>query len=170
MAKEKAEKKAAEPKKEKVAAAAKTEKTEKHPVEAKGEAKADAGHAHDHDKGDEKGHGHGKDKKHEEPTPEVHHKAWHAKSKPRAEMCCGVKNCKRRYRAKGYCVSHYREWRHGKFGKVRYTSCMANNCTKAMATSKLGLCEEHWVAVYKKGLSVTAKVAAPEKEAVKASA
>ncbi len=168
MAKEKAEKKAAEPKKEKVAAAAKTEKTDKHHAEAK----ADAGHAHDHDKGDEKGHGHDKEKKHHEPkAPEAHHKAWHAKSKPRAELRCKVKSCKRSYRAKGYCVAHYRMWRHGKFAKVRYTSCMANNCTKAMAMSKQGLCDEHWVAVYKKGLKVSAKVeAAPEKEAAKESA
>mgnify|MGYP005858802469 CR=1 FL=1 len=150
MAKEKAEKKAAEPKKEKAAEA----KGERHV-----EAKADA-----HDpKADN---GHGKEKKHHEPKPEKPtHKAWHAQSKPRHELHCKVKNCKRRYRAKGYCVSHYREWRHGKFGKQRYTACMATSCFKPMATNRQGLCEEHWVAVYKKGQSVTARVSeAAEKD------
>lgn len=159
MAKEKAEKKAAEPKEKKATA----EKSEKHDKQH-AEAKADA-HGHDHK--DEKGHGHGKEKKHHEPKPaKPEHKAWHAKSKPREEMRCEVKNCKRRYRAKGYCVAHYREWRHGKFGKKRYTSCMANNCTKPMGMSRQGFCEDHWIAVYKKGESVNAKVveAAPEKE------
>lgn len=164
MAKEKAEKKAAEPKKEKAAAEPKKEKAT---AEAKAEKHA-ADAAHDHDHKDEKGHGHGKEKKHHEPkAPKPEHKAWHAKSKPREQMRCEVKNCKRRYRAKGYCVSHYREWRHGKFGKQRYTSCTANNCTKPMGVSRQGYCEDHWIAVYKKGESVSAKVveAAPEKEA-----
>jgi hypothetical protein len=156
MAKEKAEKKSAEPKK-KEAAEAKADKQV--------EAKADAGH----DSKAEKGHGHGKEKKHHEPKPaKPEHKAWHARSKPREELHCKVKSCKRRYRAKGYCVSHYREWRHGKFGKQRYTACMANNCFKPMATSRQGLCDEHWIAVYKKGESVSAKVAeAPAKDEAK---
>jgi hypothetical protein len=151
MAKEKAEKKSAEPKKKEAPEA----KADKHV-----EAKAEAGHDSKAEKG------HGKEKKHHEPKPaKPEHKAWHAHSKPREELHCKVKGCKRRYRAKGYCVSHYREWRHGKFGKQRYTACMANNCFKPMAMSRQGLCDEHWIAVYKKGGSVSAKVAeAPTKD------
>lgn len=73
---------------------------------------------------------------------------------------CKMASCKRRYKAKGYCVSHYREWRHGKFGKVRYKQCSDQNCAKPMVRNHYGYCEDHFQSIYIKGEVV--KKAAPE--------
>ena len=88
-----------------------------------------------------------------------------------ASKPCKVGGCKREYRAKGYCASHYRQWRHGKFGKARYTSCSDYGCTKPMADNRMGYCEEHYQNYYVKGMEKThapapaAKPAAEEKVA-----
>jgi hypothetical protein len=96
-------------------------------------------------------------KKH--PHKEVHHES-------REKMHCKIAKCKRRYRAKGYCVSHYREWRHGKFGRARYKICRDIGCLKPQGLNRHGYCEDHFQNYYVKGLEV-AKAPAPEKPAAK---
>jgi hypothetical protein len=64
---------------------------------------------------------------------------------PRSEKRCREKDCKHHYKAKGYCVKHYRQWRHGKLGKKqRYKICGKEGCRKPMV--RWGLCEEHYKA------------------------
>jgi hypothetical protein len=77
-----------------------------------------------------------------------------------------MKACKRRYKAKGYCVAHYRMWRHGAYGKKRYTCCHDIGCFKPMGMNRHGYCEEHFQNYYVKGMEVTkvAVPAAPAKE------
>src|SRR5688572_19591583 len=53
----------------------------------------------------------------------THHRKHHASTPSREERHCKMKSCKRGYKAKGYCKTHYREWRHGKFGQARYKEC-----------------------------------------------
>ena len=88
----------------------------------------------------------------------------------KAGKSCKVQSCKRTYRAKGYCSAHYRQWRHGKFAKARYTSCHDYGCHKPMAMNRHGFCEEHFQNFYVKGLEqthapVAAPAAKPEKKA-----
>lgn len=85
-----------------------------------------------------------------------------APSKPLPERKCKLESCKREYKAKGYCKTHYREWRHGKFGNARYTACSDIGCFKPMATNRFGYCETHYQAYYVKGLAP--KTAAPAEE------
>lgn len=70
---------------------------------------------------------------------------------------CRVKDCKRPYRAKGYCVVHYQKWRRGEIegARPRYRVCREENCRKP--THKAGLCEAHYSAWHasKKGQSET---------------
>ena len=75
---------------------------------------------------------------------------------------CRVEGCKRPYRAKGYCVTHYRKWRQGELPHRRYKSCHAEGCRKPIALS--GLCEEH------AGIKKEAPVAPAEAPAAKAPA
>ncbi len=94
-----------------------------------------------------------------------------APRKHRHGKSCKVKNCNRGYRAKGYCTAHYRQWRHGKFAKARYTRCHDYGCTKAMGMNRHGYCEEHYTNYYIKGMEVThAPVAEPKKEAAETAA
>jgi hypothetical protein len=64
---------------------------------------------------------------------------------------CSVSGCKRPYRAKGYCVTHYSLWRRaeGDLKKQRYKTCSKEECKKPM--HRWGLCEEHYKAAAKKG-------------------
>lgn len=56
-----------------------------------------------------------------------------------------MKDCKRPYRAKGYCNVHYRKWRRGELEtKSRYRLCGEENCKKP--TFKGGYCEPHYTA------------------------
>ena len=61
----------------------------------------------------------------------------------RAESHCSVENCKRPYRAKGYCVVHYQAWRRGEVEghKARYKICSKEACRKP--AGRFGLCDEH---------------------------
>ena len=71
---------------------------------------------------------------------------------------CKMKSCKRPYRAKGYCTTHYQEWRKGGLPKPRYDTCNfgvkklkrgeKKECLKRVSRS--GLCEEHYNASRKK--------------------
>ncbi len=71
---------------------------------------------------------------------------------------CKVQNCKRPYRAKGYCNVHYKKWRHGEFGLARYKTCKNESCRKPM--KRMGMCAEHFEA-YMQSRKGTASVAAP---------
>lgn len=56
---------------------------------------------------------------------------------------CQVKDCKRPYRAKGYCGVHYTQWRQGGMPKHgRYKCCTEENCRQPRA--QRGLCTKHW--------------------------
>ena len=59
------------------------------------------------------------------------------------EKKCSVESCKRPYRAKGYCVTHYKLWRRGELEghKARYKLCSKEACKKA--AGRFGLCDEH---------------------------
>ncbi len=58
-------------------------------------------------------------------------------------QACGVEKCKRPYRAKGLCVTHYKLWRHGELPGwgTRYKTCSKEGCRKKRALG--GLCAEH---------------------------
>ncbi len=60
-----------------------------------------------------------------------------------AERKCSVANCKRPYRAKGYCGTHYKLWRRGEVEghKARYKLCSKEGCKKP--AGRYGVCEEH---------------------------
>jgi hypothetical protein len=59
------------------------------------------------------------------------------------ERKCSKEGCKRPYRAKGYCVTHYKLWRRGEVEghKGRYKLCSKEACKKA--AGRYGLCDEH---------------------------
>jgi hypothetical protein len=66
---------------------------------------------------------------------------------------CKVEGCKRPYRAKGYCVTHYSKWRRGEIAKepgkhsgVRFRWCFHEECKKREYMR--GLCEEHYNAKF----------------------
>ncbi len=56
---------------------------------------------------------------------------------------CSVKDCKRPYRAKGLCVTHYKLWRRNELDghKGRYKICTKEGCRKPRAFA--GFCAEH---------------------------
>jgi hypothetical protein len=73
-------------------------------------------------------------------------KTEHKHSRPSAhgakkEHHCAVGGCKNAYRAKGYCSTHYGQWRRGKYGKARYDICTKAECKKAVF--RHGRCEIH---------------------------
>jgi len=61
----------------------------------------------------------------------------------RADSKCSKEGCKRPYRAKGYCVTHYKLWRRGELEghKARYNICSKEGCRKPVAAH--GVCAEH---------------------------
>jgi hypothetical protein len=65
---------------------------------------------------------------------------------------CIIPKCKSRYKAKGYCKTHYRKWRHGEYGRARYKTCRDLNCRSPMVANRHGFCEEHYQSYYVKGL------------------
>ena len=81
-----------------------------------------------------------------------------------AGRACKIQNCKRSYKAKGYCKPHYRAWRQGEYGVARYKQCVDINCSKPMTLNHHGFCEEHFQSYYVKGNAV-AKAAPAEKPA-----
>ena len=60
-----------------------------------------------------------------------------------SEHKCSKEGCKRPYRAKGYCVTHYKMWRRGEMEghKARYKTCSKEGCKKP--SGAWGLCDEH---------------------------
>jgi hypothetical protein len=65
-----------------------------------------------------------------------------------AEMtgkCCSVENCKRPYRSKGFCNTHFKKWRRGEMDKKpRYKICAEENCRGPIF--RKGYCEQHYKA------------------------
>ena len=61
----------------------------------------------------------------------------------REDRKCSVEGCKRPYRAKSYCVTHYQKWRRGEMDghKARYHICSKEACKKP--AGRFGLCDEH---------------------------
>ena len=61
----------------------------------------------------------------------------------REDNKCTVANCKRPYKAKGYCIVHYKAWRVGDMEghKGRYKICTKEACRKPRALGSL--CAEH---------------------------
>lgn len=76
------------------------------------------------------------------------HKKWPRQAKGGEGKACAVANCKRPYRAKGYCFFHYKKWRQGELPHTRYRVCSKAECRKKVA--KGGLCAQHYADVYKK--------------------
>lgn len=71
---------------------------------------------------------------------------------------CKIKDCKRPYRAKGYCNVHFRKWRQGELeAKPRYKICGEENCRKPMY--RKGYCEQHYSAWSASKKAAPAKVA-----------
>jgi hypothetical protein len=62
---------------------------------------------------------------------------------PPVERKCSVEGCKRPYRAKSYCVTHYKKWRRGEMEahRARYKICSKEGCKKP--AGRWGLCDEH---------------------------
>ena len=55
---------------------------------------------------------------------------------------CSVEGCKRPYRAKSFCFSHYRKWRRGEQGtNQRFKTCGKEDCKQKVLAH--GLCTEH---------------------------
>jgi len=77
----------------------------------------------------------------------------------RDTLKCSVDKCKRPYRAKGYCVTHYKKWRRGEVEghAARYRICGKEACRKPVLSA--GLCEEHFNAA--KATEAAAAPAAP---------
>jgi hypothetical protein len=64
-------------------------------------------------------------------------------SEEKGEPKCSIDGCKRPYRAKGYCVTHYKKWRRGELEnhKARYKLCSKEGCKKP--AGRWGICDEH---------------------------
>jgi hypothetical protein len=73
---------------------------------------------------------------------------------------CKIKDCKRPYRAKGYCNVHYKKWRQGDLGKTRYKTCGNEGCRKPL--HRFGMCAEHYEAWMKSKKTAVAVTPAPE--------
>ena len=76
------------------------------------------------------------------------HKNWPRKARGAGKKACCVANCKRPYRAKGYCFFHYKKWRHGELPHSRYRTCSKPDCRKKV--EKRGLCGQHYAEIQKK--------------------
>ncbi len=69
-------------------------------------------------------------------------KKWKRAPRGGGKKTCQVKDCKRPYRAKGYCFFHYAKWRVGELPHARYDRCNTEKCTKKQF--KAGLCQTHY--------------------------
>jgi len=85
-------------------------------------------------------------------------KKWPRKARGGGAKVCGVKDCKRPYRAKGYCFFHYKKWRHAELPHSRYRTCSKADCR--MKVVKGGLCAKH-IDEAKKASETAAPAAAP---------
>ena len=67
---------------------------------------------------------------------------WPRRAKGGGEKACTIANCKRPYRAKGYCYFHFKKWRQGELPHPRYRVCSKPECR--IKAVKHGLCEKHF--------------------------
>jgi hypothetical protein len=88
---------------------------------------------------------------------------WPRKAKGGGKKACTIAECKRPYRAKGYCYFHFKKWRQGELPHTRYRVCSNPEC-RAKAV-RHGLCEKHFDEAYK-----AAAPGAPKAEAAAAPA
>ena len=72
---------------------------------------------------------------------------WPRKAKGGGQKACAVPECKRPYRAKGYCYFHYKKWRHGELPHSRYRVCSKPECRTKVV--RAGLCQKHFDETYK---------------------
>jgi hypothetical protein len=81
------------------------------------------------------------------------------KAKGGGKKSCKVANCKRAYRAKGFCFFHYAKWRRGEIEAVPrpWKTCSKEECKKKVFQH--GLCQEHFDA-WKKSRKGAAQSAA----------
>jgi hypothetical protein len=86
------------------------------------------------------------------------HKKWPRLAKGGGAKACGVANCKRPYRAKGYCYFHYKKWRQGELPHSRYRTCSKAECRKQVV--KGGLCAQHLAERTKKEAAAGGEAAA----------
>ena len=66
---------------------------------------------------------------------------WARRPKGGGVKACAVSECKRPYRAKGYCYFHYKKWRHGELPHSRYKT--GSKAEGRKRVSKHGICEQH---------------------------
>lgn len=74
-------------------------------------------------------------------------KGWPRRAKAGGKKACTVLECKRPYRAKGYCFFHFKKWRQGDLPHTRYRVCSKPECR--LKTVRGGLCEKHYDETYK---------------------
>ncbi len=74
-------------------------------------------------------------------------KGWPRRAKAGGKKACTVAECKRPYRAKGYCFFHFKKWRQGDLPHTRYRVCSKPECR--LKTARGGLCEKHYDETYK---------------------
>lgn len=65
-------------------------------------------------------------------------------AKAGGKKTCTIPNCKRAYRAKGFCFFHYQKWRRGEMEghATRWNACSKPECKKKVFNH--GLCQEHF--------------------------
>ena len=87
-------------------------------------------------------------------------------------QACSIEGCKRPYRAKGFCNTHFKKWRAGETPrKRRHKNCTESGCHKTRGVR--GLCEEHykaWADARKPQAPAAPAPAAPAPEAAAAPA
>lgn len=80
---------------------------------------------------------------------------------------CKIENCKRPYRAKGYCNVHFNKWRKGELDtKPRYKICSEEKCNGELY--RWGLCKQHYDAKLASKKPVVEAAPAPAAEAAPA--
>jgi hypothetical protein len=83
---------------------------------------------------------------------------WPRRAKGGGEKACGIANCKRPFRAKGYCYFHYKKWRQGELPHSRYRVCSKPECR--VKAARHGLCEKHFEETYKSAKAPAAEARA----------
>jgi hypothetical protein len=54
---------------------------------------------------------------------------------------CKAESCQKDVVGRGYCRSHYQQWKRGKLPKARYKTCVAEGCRKPQVAASR--CEAH---------------------------
>ncbi len=86
---------------------------------------------------------------------------WPRRAKGGGKKSCSIGDCKRPYRAKGYCHFHYKKWRQAELPHSRYRVCSKAECRIRVAQH--GLCQKHFEEAYQaKPSGEAAKPAAEE--------